>query len=849
MSQLPPQAPSFLQFIFEKVTSGNLTNEELTRYKNDVIEYYSNHDKQDSGIILTLSVNGEITSGNISMVNGMLGYSPDENINYKQNISEESYLDLQSAFSMAKKGSTEIREITVYHKDNEPFFTTTTFIPINAKDSSVESVFLLLEDMTPQRKLENVYNLEKNQLVDAKQITDMGSFVYIVEEDIVYCSESFYEIFDLAPLQHATLEILFSRVDEQYYEEINQLLQKATESGINYEADYSIHLRNTDEHRYIREYVEAIKENGKVTRLVGTVKDITAYKELEDHLLETNARYRHIFDHLDVGFWMREMSEGKLTYVSKGLTDILHLPMDLLYREPDYWKDMIVPADKQEVFDNYKNLYSGESVSHVFKIDVGDNILKWIYEQTIPKLDSKGNITQLFGMVMDITSKMEAQRKLEFLASNDALTSLPNQQSLYVKIDEMYNDELINSFALIYIDLDDFTWVTDYLGYQISDKILKKVAQKLVGFLKPDYYLANISSDKFVLLIPNYSDKKDVKHLAKEMIEHIGEKMNIKGYEIYVTASIGISFCTEYTVDKNSVLENAHTALYHAKSLGKNNYQVYSYNGGAVDSYRKYLLEKDLREAINKNELEVYYQPQVNPQTGGIEGAEALIRWNHKDWGIISPSEFIGLAEQKHLIHNIGAWVIEQACQDLNDWRDKGYDLFPVSVNVSPIQFLKKELVTTVEQQLIKYDIPPQYLELEITESTFLKNEKQVITMLEDLNKLGVRIGLDDFGKGYSSLRYLRDFEIDTLKIDQLFIRSLSSTDDKNLAIVSSILNLGNQLNMRIVAEGVEEFEQLEVVRAKGCHIIQGYLYSKPVQKREFEKMILKGFLVPSKVG
>lgn len=846
MSELPPNHSSFLKRLFKKTPYEGTLHPELNQEENIIFDYYLDFAENHPDIFLVLSLTGEVLSRNTNSINELLGYSAKRKIDYSNYLSADNYSILQKTFHKSIKGVTKQRDIIVSHKNGEQLFLKVTFVPIKAKKNPIEGVFLIIEDTTPQRELEKLYKLKANHLDNAQQIANIGSWEYIVDKNIVNCSDTFYSIYGIQSDEAISLDTVYSYIHNEDIKKVSSLVEKAIDEGGNYETTFRIDRSLTGELRYLKVYMEVDTETDRMTRLIGVVKDITDHKLLEQNLLETNEHFRHIFDHLSVGIWMSESVHGHFTYISKGLSDIFQIPIDRLYKEPECWKNIILPMYKEKLFEKYNLLEQGKSMNHIYRINTEDGTTKWVYEQTIPKVDANGNVTHLFGMVMDVSAEVGVQKKLEFLAKNDELTAIPNQRSLYEKLDELIGDHTVQTFALIYIDLDDFSWITDYLGYQISDIVLQKIAQKLVHLLPKEGYLANVHSDRFIFVVPNYTNKDKIEQLAKIIIKRIGEKLVVQDYEIYVTASIGISFYPENGKDKLAILENAHSAVYHAKSLGKNNYQLYSFNRD-IDSHKKYMLEKDLRHAIENKELEIYYQPQVNPRNGVIEGVEALLRWHHKDWGVVSPSDFISLAEQKHLIHEIGAWIIEEVCLHLKKWKEKEYKLIPVAVNVSPIQFLKTDLVTTVEDNLRKNDIPADYLQLEITESTFLKNELQVKSMIKALNKLGVRIALDDFGTGYSSFRYLHEFDISTLKIDQLFLRNLTAEDHKNMAIVSSLLHLGKELDIQIIAEGVEEYEQMEILRQKECDLIQGFLYSKPVHRKKFEQMLQTGYLYPKK--
>ncbi|HLS06708.1 MAG TPA: EAL domain-containing protein, partial [Bacillota bacterium] len=398
-------------------------------------------------------------------------------------------------------------------------------------------------------------------------------------------------------------------------------------------------------------------------------------------------------------------------------------------------------------------------------------------------------------------------------------------------------------------DLDNFHWIIDYLGYQIGDLVLKRMANRLIELCPENGFLAKEKDDTFIVLLANFQSKESVHEMADEIIQAIAKSVKIEQYEFHVTASMGISFYPDNGDRKLILLENAHAALYHAKNLGKNNYQVYSFDRD-ISSHKKYALEKDLRQAIENEEFEIYYQPLVNSQTNAIIGAEALIRWHHKDWGIVSPSEFIPIAEEKHLIHDIGDWVIHSVCQQLHIWREQANDICPISINISPIRFLKPGIVDTVKEALTYYKIPAKYIQLEVTEGSLLQNNEHVLETLRALKDLGVKIALDDFGTGYSTFQYLQTFDIDVLKIDKSFIQNIfyeEKNETKEAAIVSSFIHLAQGLNMTVVAEGVEEYEQLEFLSQKQCDMIQGYIYSKPVPVDEFERLVQRRYLRPQK--
>ncbi|MFD1360734.1 EAL domain-containing protein [Lentibacillus salinarum] len=689
--------------------------------------------------------------------------------------------------------------------------------------------------------------VSKNHLEHAQQIAQIGSWEYNIPDDMLTFSAYARDIFISEESDgNPPLDKALAYIHPEDYDKTSAAVWEAAEKGIGFAADFRICHGNTHDIRYLKAQAEAIWKDDKPYKLVGVVQDCTIQHYLENQVEASKKRIQLILDHLTVGLWMKEYATEKVVYVSEGAGELLQYPLYELYEVPGIWDDLIHPAERKEVLSRQEILKRGETLQHQYRIQCGDGTLKWVYDQTIPWFNEQGELTHLFGMLADITHEVEMRQKLEYLATHDALTALPNQRSLYEKLDTLCERDASSGFALFYLDLDRFQLINDSLGYTFGDQILKRVSNRLVSVLPDDAYLARISSNDFVAVIENAPSQEFLLNLSERMIETIEMPFTIDSYELHITTSIGISFYPEDGDDKLSLIQNAHAALHRAKQLGKNNYQLYSMSKD-ITSYKKFVLEKDMRKAIENEEFEIYFQPQIETGTGIIKGAEALIRWHHADWGLVSPGEFIPLAEENHLVHKIGHWVIENVCRQLRSWKDQGFTLRPIAINVSPIQLMKKGLVDVVAKQLSHYDIPAKYLELEITEGTLLKSEKMVLNTLKDLRELGIKIALDDFGTGFSSLIYLKEFNPDIIKIDKAFIQSLNAENNREAAIISSVLHLAKGLDMKVIAEGVEEHSQLEFLKQNECGECQGYLFSKPVSRKTFEQMLVTGYLKPSK--
>ena len=589
-------------------------------------------------------------------------------------------------------------------------------------------------------------------------------------------------------------------------------------------------LFNNEEQDGATEWNQVIKEMDRT--LEDTMKNGESIHEM--------GSFHYIFDHLTSGIWMREELYGELVYASKGFEEILKFPLNKIYETPSLRFQLVDPLHKIEVTSNFEFVARGKTVQMLYPITDGEGQKKWLLEQIVPRVNEAGKVMQVFGMITDVTREMAIEEKLKFLANFDSLTGLPNQKSLFEKLDHYCIGN--ETFALLYLDIDRFHVINNSLGYQIGDEALKQISHRLSHLTPDNGYLARLNSNDFIMIVKGFTDKTEVYNLAEKILHSFEESLIIQDYVLHATTSIGITFFPEEGERRLSLLENAHTALYQAKRQGKNNYQLFS-RSKDIPSYKKYVLDRDMRSALWNDEFTLYFQPQVEPNKGFMVGAEALIRWNHPEWGDISPAEFIPLAEENHMVNQIIDWEIEKVCSLLRTWKEKGYRLYPVSINISPIRFMKKGLVEYVQAQLEKYDVNPHYLELEITESSLLKTDQSVLTILKQLKELGVKVAVDDFGTGYSSLDYLRKIKPDTIKIDKTFIGNIKSESEIDKGVVASILFLGKRLDMKVVAEGVEEQGQLEFLKQNECDMIQGFLFSEPVPQQQYEKMMQVGYL------
>ncbi|WP_042458869.1 two-component system response regulator [Neobacillus dielmonensis] len=434
----------------------------------------------------------------------------------------------------------------------------------------------------------------------------------------------------------------------------------------------------------------------------------------------------------------------------------------------------------------------------------------------------------------------QSQELITYMAYHDGLTGLPNRRMFHDQVNQLIAEGKAknHNLALLYMDMDHFKYINDSLGHLLGDQLLQEIAKRLKKCSNNEYFTARLGGDEFVMLLPNTSEQRVVE-ITGGILSAFQESFHLDAYELHVTTSIGISVFPFDGEDEITLMKNADAALYRSKEQGKNKYQFF-HAGMNPNSYKKFTLQNDLRKAVEKKELRLVYQPRIDGKTGAITSVEALLRWNHPRLGMVSPLEFIPLAEETGLILEIGEWVLRTACRQNKAWQDAGMIPIRMAVNFSAKQFLQKELVGVIERILMEVGLSPEWLEIEITETCIMRNVEMVTTVLEEIKRKGIKISLDDFGTGYSSLNYLRKFPLHTLKIDKSFIQDLSNREKEAAALVAAIVSLAGSLNMTVVAEGVETEEQLTILKQLKCEEMQGYLYSPPVEPEVMEKLLTR---------
>ncbi|WP_223254381.1 putative bifunctional diguanylate cyclase/phosphodiesterase [Bacillus sp. HNG] len=436
----------------------------------------------------------------------------------------------------------------------------------------------------------------------------------------------------------------------------------------------------------------------------------------------------------------------------------------------------------------------------------------------------------------------KAEEKVACIAYFDAETGLPNRLHFTNQVEDFVQrfskKKKHHKLAVLFIDLDRFKMINDTVGHYAGDIILKQLAKRIQGLLPKKSFLARFSGDKFTILITEDVEVEKIADLGQTLLHDIARPIMYEAREFFLTGSIGVSFYPNDGITTELLFKHADTAMNLAKQQGGNKMKFYSTEMNQQVLYRLEL-EGYLRKALEKNEFHICFQPLIDLSSGEVYGSEALIRWEHPKLGLVSPGEFIPLAEETGLIHEIGKWVLKEACQENKKWHDMGYDYLTISVNVSADQFQQISFIDVVKEVLDETGLPPQFLTLELTEGVMLRNISHSVIVMKELQKLGVKVSIDDFGTGYSSLSYLKDLPINTLKIDRSFINNLK-VNTTDIAIVKAIITMGHGLAVKVVAEGVETDEQIELLKELQCHYAQGFYIDRPMKSEEFEKGLAK---------
>jgi diguanylate cyclase (GGDEF)-like protein/PAS domain S-box-containing protein len=575
-----------------------------------------------------------------------------------------------------------------------------------------------------------------------------------------------------------------------------------------------------------------------------------AFGDLAKHqaTLESAQRIAHL------GSWDWNLQRNEIFWSAETFR-ILGLEPDSISPGFDPFLAKVHAEDRAETQEALRHaLQTGELSGKVVRIMRPDGSVRHVQLQAMGSCDALGTISQIAGTIQDVTELKEAEQRIRYLAYYDGITGLPNRQFFLERLQHALAQSRRHDrqLAVLSLDLDQFKRINDTLGHSAGNELLVAVAQRLSEVVRSEDTLARpegdlvdaiarLDGDEFSLLVTELGHYHDAAKVARRLMEELRKPFRAAGQEVFVSASLGLALFPLDGEDADTLVKNAGAAMHFAKDQGRDNYQFYSraMNGTALE---KLAMESQLRRALERNELVLYYQPKIRPSTGQIVGLEALIRWQHPELGLVPPNQFIPLAEETGLIVQIGEWVLREACLQNQRWQQEGLPPVHVAVNIASSHFRQGGLMKSVASALKETDLAPGLLELEVTESMLMQSVETTLKTLFQLKDSGVRLAIDDFGTGYSSLAYLKRFPLDTLKIDRSFIKDLPR-DAEDAAIAKAIIAMAQSLRLAVVAEGVETSEQLGFLQQHGCDLVQGFLFSRPVPSAEIPNLLTGGGL------
>ena len=689
-----------------------------------------------------------------------------------------------------------------------------------------------LENRVAQRSLEldaanQALSKSEARLALALKASELGLWDWNLQTDEVHHTH-LQELFGLEPeFVTAMLSHLKPRLHPDDLPSLKRaLVEHLKGRSEDYQIEYRV--RHGDGHWvWIEDRGRAVErgEKGRVIRMVGTRRDISASKGLEEQRQLAATVFEAASEGiviLDPNYALIAINQAFSRVTGYDIEDMLGRNVVELPCSRDARRHYATIRQALE----QQGTWQGELVETRKN---GELYPQWLQLNAVR--DKRGNVSHIVGFFADLSARRESEERMRYLAHYDELTGLANRALFRERLQEAHqrvHQGGRRSLALLHINLDRFKLLNDSLGHEIADQLLQKMARRLVNALPEADTIARLSGDEFAVLFDAYGNLSSLARVATRLSAKLRLPITVEGHELVVSVSMGISLLPDTARDTSALVSQSNMAMQHAKHLGGNNFQFYT-DSLQASTLERLQLENQLRKAIEEKQLNVFYQPKLCLATGRLNAAEALVRWSHPTLGQVPPGDFIGLAEETGLIGAIGEFVLRQACWQACEWQRQGLEPIRVSVNLSVHQLRQGKLVSLVRQVLEETGLAPHYLELELTESQLLDSVEHIIATFQQLRDLGVKLAIDDFGTGYSSLSYLKRIPVDYVKIDQAFIRGLGESSE-DAAITRAIIAMAHGLSLKVVAEGVERREQLEFLKNEHCDEVQGYLISRPIE-------------------
>lgn len=699
----------------------------------------------------------------------------------------------------------------------------------------------MMSSLTPQdwvgllREKDGELNMVVNELADVKYALDQSTILAITDHKGIilraneqFCRISKYERSELIGNDHRILNSGFH--PKGFFKDMWSCIR----SGQVWRGEIRNRAKDGSYYWVDTTIVPFKNQAGEIYQYLSIRSDITARKQMEDELKRSEEKYRIIAEN------------------TSDIISIINLDGEFLYLSPSQkrvWEHTVPDEEIHNLFEwiveDDRDIFA-YAIQHAFstrkeymvecRINTQRNDVIWTESKINPIMDEEGNVTKLLLVTRDVTDRKQSEETIHHLAYHDALTDLPNRRMYVQQLSKemMQAKRFQSNLAVLFLDLDRFKDVNDSFGHDVGDMLLIEASKRLQACLKPGDVVARLGGDEFTIMQNQLQDQNEATALAEQIMNQLQRPFELDGHVFNVSCSIGIALYPQDGDNPEDLLKRADTALYTVKSRGKNGYDFFDPTMEAK-SLERILMENEMRKAIEQEQFQIYYQPKIDIATSAMTGMEALVRWVHPELGIIPPNRFIPIAEETGMILALGEWILKQACKQNKIWHDQGYTL-KVSVNLSARQIYQKDLVEMIKDILRETNLSPDWLELEITESIFVKME-EATAVLQQIRDIGIQISIDDFGTGYSSFSYIKSLPVDTIKIDASFIRDIHHNQESQ-AIVKAIVTIAQSLNMNVIAEGIELHDQVAALKENGCDHGQGYLFSKPLPTDDFDQFL-----------
>lgn len=691
----------------------------------------------------------------------------------------------------------------------------------------------LVDRLTLPAKLAGELQRSRQQLQEIQRLAGIGSWELDLERNVLSWSDELYRIFEIDPAQRpADYEHFLQMVHEEDRGRVDQAYQAALAARQPYEVEHRMVMPD-GRIKQIRERGETFyDEAGKPLRSIGTAQDITDIRLLESQMQLLGSAFHHSGEAI-----MITDHNNRILTVNAAFTMLTGYSQDEVAGQ-----DPRILSAGRTSREDYKRMWAAIKEKSFWQGEIWDRrkdggvYPKWLSVSVIR--DEQGDIRYHIAHFTDVSTERATEAKIHYMAHHDMLTGLNNRFSLKDRLEHALAVARRESVrvALLFIDLDRFKVINDTLGHHVGDELLIHVSRRLRQCVRESDLVARLGGDEFVVMLSGIEHSSSVAMVAEKLVMRVGEPYPVGAHTLYTTPSIGIAIYPMDGEDGETLMRNADAAMYHAKSAGRNNFQFFDakMNEAAVERLG---IEHALRLALGRDEFRLHFQPIINLRTGKVSCVEALIRWQHPERGLLAPGMFIGVAEETGLIQPIGDWVIWAACRQLAAFREAGLTGVKMAINISAIQMRNSDLSVLARGVIEAYSLPPGDLVFEITESVAMEHPDETVRVLDLLRDMGVSLALDDFGTGYSSLSYLRMFALDKLKLDRSFVEEIGQDVDGQV-ICDATIGLAHNLGLTLVAEGVETEAQLDYLRARGCDLVQGYLFSKPLPAEQVMEFI-----------